>query len=182
MYFTFPYICNIRHFKRDGVVSPYTILARTFLRTANTLQCSQTLDPFTVTHTSTDLYLAHPLETWTPFDIVVNSAYALLIMPVACKPTNVVISPFIRYSGTSAYSTKNIFVYVCYKDRENRKLRRRFRFFVILVFFSSPIRSGLSYIFFTHLVALRHLLREQECLIVVECTNSNRVGRPWYCT
>ena len=52
----------------------------------------------------TDLYLAHPLETWTPFDIVVNSAYALLTMPVTYKPTNVVISPFIRYSGTSAYS------------------------------------------------------------------------------
>ena len=41
-------------------------------------------------------------------------------------------------------NTKNIFVFVCYKDRENRKLRRRFRFFVILVFFSSLIRSGLS--------------------------------------
>ena len=50
-------------------------------------------------HTYTDLYLAHPLETWTPFDIVVNSAYALLTY----KPTNVVNSPFIRYSGTSTY-------------------------------------------------------------------------------
>ena len=56
-------------------------------------------------HTYTDLYLAHPLETWTPFDIVVNSAYALLTY----KPTNVVISPFIRYSGTSAY---NIYIKV----------------------------------------------------------------------
>ena len=55
-------------------------------------------------HTYTDLYLAHPLETWTPFDIVVNSAYALLT-----KPTNVVISPFIRYSGTSAYNTSYFF-------------------------------------------------------------------------
>ena len=54
-------------------------------------------------HTYTDLYLAHPLETWTPFGIVVNSAYALLTMPVTYKPTNVVNSPFIRYSGTSAY-------------------------------------------------------------------------------
>ena len=55
-------------------------------------------------HTYTDLCLAHPLETWTPFDIVVISAYALLIMHVTYKPTNVVNSPFIRYSGTSAYS------------------------------------------------------------------------------
>ena len=38
-------------------------LARTYLRTASTLQCSQTLDPFTVMHTYTDLCLAHPLET-----------------------------------------------------------------------------------------------------------------------
>ena len=67
------------------------------------LQCPQTLDPFTDMHTYTDLYLAHPLETWTPFDIVVNSAYALLTMPVTYKPINVVNSPFIRYSGTSAY-------------------------------------------------------------------------------
>ena len=74
------------------------------LRTASTLQCSQTLDPFTVMHTYTDLCLAHPLETWTPFDIAVNSAYALLTMPVIYKPTNVVNSPFIRYSGTSAYN------------------------------------------------------------------------------
>ena len=43
------------------------------------------------------------------FDIVVNSAYALLTMPVTYKPTNVVISPFIRYSGTSAY---NIYIKV----------------------------------------------------------------------
>ena len=42
-------------------------------------------------HTYTDLYLAHPLETWTPFDIVLNSAYALLTMTVTYKPTNVVI-------------------------------------------------------------------------------------------
>ena len=54
-------------------------------------------------HTYMDLCLAHPLETWTPFDIVVNSAYALLTMPVTHKPTNVVNSSFIRYSGTSAY-------------------------------------------------------------------------------
>ena len=60
-------------------------------------------------HTYTNLYLAHPLETWTPFDIVVNSAYALLTMTVTYKPTNVVISPFIRYSGTSAY---NIYILV----------------------------------------------------------------------
>ena len=57
-------------------------------------------------HTYTDLCLAHPLETWAPFDIVVNSAYALLTMPVTYKPTNVVISPFIRYSGTRAYTGK----------------------------------------------------------------------------
>ena len=81
---------------------PYTTLARTYLRTASTLECSQTLDPFTVMHTYTDLCLAHPLETWTPFDIVVNSAYALLTMPVTYKPTNVINSPFIMYSGTSA--------------------------------------------------------------------------------
>ena len=56
-------------------------------------------------HTYTNLYLAHPLETWAPFDIVVNSAYALLTMTVTYKPTNVVISPFIRYSGTSAYNS-----------------------------------------------------------------------------
>ena len=86
------------------VLLPYTILARTYLRTASALQCSQTLDPFTVMHTYTDLCLAHSLETWTPFDIVVKSAYALLTMPVTYKRTNVVISPFIRYSGTSAYS------------------------------------------------------------------------------
>ena len=55
-------------------------------------------------HAYTDLYLAHPLETRTPFEIVVNSAYALLTMPVTYKPTNVVNSPFIRYSGTSAYN------------------------------------------------------------------------------
>ena len=60
-------------------------------------------------YTYTDLCLAHPLETWTPFDIVVNSAYALLTMPVTYKPTNVVMSPFIRYSGTSAY---NIYIKV----------------------------------------------------------------------
>ena len=55
-------------------------------------------------HTYTDLCLAHPLESWTPFDIVVNSAYALLTMPVTFKPTSVINSPFIRYSGTSAYN------------------------------------------------------------------------------
>ena len=52
----------------------------------------------------TDLCLAHPLESLTPFDIVVNSAYALLTMPVTYKPTNVINSPFIMYSGTSAYN------------------------------------------------------------------------------
>ena len=57
-------------------------------------------------HTYTDLYLAHPLA----FDIVVNSAYALLTMPVTYKPTNVVISPFIRYSGTSAYTVTASFL------------------------------------------------------------------------
>ena len=75
----------------------------------STLQCSQTLDPFTVMHTYTDLCLAHPLETWTPFDIVVNSAYALLTMPITYKPTNIVNSPFVRYSDTSAY---NIYIKV----------------------------------------------------------------------
>ena len=45
----------------------------------------QDTDPFTVMHTYTDLYLAHPLETRTPFDIVVKSAYALLTMPVTYK-------------------------------------------------------------------------------------------------
>ena len=60
-------------------------------------------------HTYTDLCLAHPLATWTLFDIVVNSAYALLTMPITYKPTNVVNSPFIRYSGTSAY---NIYIKV----------------------------------------------------------------------
>ena len=43
-------------------LQPYTILARTYLHTASTLQCSQTLDPFTIMHTYMDLYLAHPLE------------------------------------------------------------------------------------------------------------------------
>ena len=32
------------------------------------------------------------------------AAYALLTMPVTYKPSNVVIFPFIRYSGTSAYN------------------------------------------------------------------------------
>ena len=87
---------DIRYFKREGVVEPYTILARTYLRTASTLQCLQTLDPFTVMHTYTDLCLAYPLETWTPFDIVVNSAYALLTMPVTYEPTNVIEFPFYK--------------------------------------------------------------------------------------
>ena len=56
-------------------------------------------------YTYTDPCLAHPLESWTHFDIVVNSAYALLTMPVTYKPTNVVIYPSIRYSGTSAYTS-----------------------------------------------------------------------------
>ena len=55
-------------------------------------------------HTYTDLCLAHPLESRTPFDIVVNSASALLSIPVTYKPINDVNSPFIRYSGTSAYN------------------------------------------------------------------------------
>ena len=57
-------------------------------------------------HTYTDLCLAHPLESWTPFDIVVNSAYALLTIPVTYKPTNIITPPFIRYSGSSAYTTQ----------------------------------------------------------------------------
>ena len=65
-------------------------------------------------HTYTNLYLAHPLETWTPFDIVVNSVYALLTMSVTYKPTNVVISPFIRYSGTSAYTINVVHSIVAY--------------------------------------------------------------------
>ena len=52
--------------------------------------------------------------------------------------------PSCRDEEKKTSNTKNIFVFVCYKDRENRKLRRRFRFFVILGFFSSLIRSGLS--------------------------------------
>ena len=70
---------------------------------SSTLQFLQTLDPFTYMYTYTDLCLAHPLESWTPFDIVVNSAHALLTMPVTYKPTNMIDSPFIMYSGTSAY-------------------------------------------------------------------------------
>ena len=42
----------------------------------------QTLDPFTVMQTYTDLCLAHPLESWTPFDIEVNLALAFLTKPV----------------------------------------------------------------------------------------------------
>ena len=56
-------------------------------------------------YTYTDLCLAHPLESRTPFDIVVNSASALLSIPVTYKPINDVNSPFKRYSGTSAYTT-----------------------------------------------------------------------------
>ena len=58
-------------------------------------------------YTYTDL--AHPLESWTHFDIVLNSAYALLTMPVTYKPTNISNSPIIRLSGTSAY---NIYIKV----------------------------------------------------------------------
>ena len=47
-------------------------------------------------HTYTDLCLAHPLESWTTFDIVVNSAYALLTMPATYKLTNVINFPFAR--------------------------------------------------------------------------------------
>ena len=67
-------------------------------------------------HTYKGMCLAHPLESWTPFDIVVNSAYALLTMPVTYKPTNVITSPFIRYSGTSAY---NIYMKVVLIGRES---------------------------------------------------------------
>ena len=49
--------------------------------------------------TYTSFYL-YPLESWTPFDIEVDSAYTLLTMPVTYKPTNIVDSPFIRLSGT----------------------------------------------------------------------------------
>ena len=76
---------------------PYTILARTYLRTSSTLRCLQTLDPFTDMYTNTDLCLAHPLEIMnTFFDIVVNSAYALLTMPVKYKPTNIIEFPFYK--------------------------------------------------------------------------------------
>ena len=55
------------------------------------------------TYTSFYVCLAHPLESWIPFDIEVDSAYTLLTMPVTYKPTNIVDSPFINLSGTSAY-------------------------------------------------------------------------------
>ena len=58
---------NIRNFKREGVVLPYTILARTYLRTASTLQGLQTLDPFTDMYTYTGMCLAHPLDIVNTF-------------------------------------------------------------------------------------------------------------------
>ena len=59
-------------------------------------------------HTYTDLCLVYPLESWTPVDIVLNSAYTLLTMPVTYQPTNVIHSPLIRYSGTSAYNIRSV--------------------------------------------------------------------------
>ena len=56
----------------------------------------------------TDLCLAHPLESWAPFDIVVNSAHAFLTAPVTYKPTNISNSPFRSLSGTSAYREKKV--------------------------------------------------------------------------
>ena len=56
---------NIRNFKWKGV--PYTILARIYLRTASTLQGSQTLDPFTDIYTYTGMCLAHPLDIVNTF-------------------------------------------------------------------------------------------------------------------
>ena len=58
---------NIRNFKWEEVLYPYTILARTYLRTASMLQGLQTLDPFTDMYTYTDLYLAHPLDIVSTF-------------------------------------------------------------------------------------------------------------------
>ena len=41
--------------------------ARTYLRTASTLQGLQILDPFTDMYTYTDLWLAHPLDIVNTF-------------------------------------------------------------------------------------------------------------------
>ena len=48
-------------------VQPYTMLARTYLRTASTLQGLQTLDPFTDMYTYTGMCLAHPLDIVNTF-------------------------------------------------------------------------------------------------------------------
>ena len=45
----------------------HTILARTYLRTASTLQGLQTLDPFTDMYTYTGMCLAHPLDIVNTF-------------------------------------------------------------------------------------------------------------------
>ena len=58
---------DIRNFKWEGVVWPYTIPARTYLRTASTLQGLQTLDPFTDMYTYTGMCLAHPLDIVNTF-------------------------------------------------------------------------------------------------------------------
>ena len=52
-------------------------------------------------YTYTDLCLAHPLESYTPFAIVVNSAYALLTTPVTWIFSNISPpNPSILSSGT----------------------------------------------------------------------------------
>ena len=65
--------------------------------------------------TYTDLCLAHPLESVTPFDVVVNSIYTLLTMPVTYKSTNIIASPSIWYSGTSValYHTSTYILTYC---------------------------------------------------------------------
>ena len=69
---------------RRGSVALYH--TSTYILTHKARAFLQTLDPFTVMHTYTDLCLAHPLEPRAPFDIVLNSAYALLTIPVTYKP------------------------------------------------------------------------------------------------
>ena len=115
-----------RHFKWEGVVWPYTILARTYLCTASTLQCLQTLDPFTDMYTNMDLCLAHPLESWTPFDIVVNSAYALLTMPVTYEPTNIIEFPIYKVIRHQHLKNSTIFLGPTY-FLWNRICKFRFR-------------------------------------------------------
>ena len=44
-----------------------SLLARTYLRTASTLQGLQTLDPFTDMYTYTGMCLAHPLDIVNTF-------------------------------------------------------------------------------------------------------------------